>query len=104
MRGKDKIRDEVRAEWRASGKHNPDDVKALEREVDRRFHWERIVAEAEAYEREYGPVRIEFMAAPDDEICRRCWQMNGQSLSLDELKANPNLFGCRCAIVLPTEE
>lgn len=102
MRSKADIRTEVEAHFKEKGRKV--DARTFEREVDRRFHWERLVHEAEEYEKKYGPVRIEFMAAPDDEICKQCWELNGRSMTLDELKNHKNRMGCRCAIVLPVDE
>lgn len=102
MRSKADIRKDVEAHLKGKGRKL--DARTVEREVDRRYHWERLIHEAEEYEKKFGPVRIEFMAAPDDEVCRQCWEMNGQSMTLDELRKHKNRPGCRCAIVLPAEE
>ena len=102
MRTKDEIRKEVEVEFR--NRKNPVTARTVEKEVDRRFHWERLVEEAEEYQKKYGPVKIEFMATPDDEMCRTCWELNGKSMTLEDLKKHKNRLGCRCAIVLPENE
>jgi len=102
MRSKEAIRKEVEADFKGKGREVG--ARTFEREVDRRYHWERLIHEAEEYEKKYGPVKIEFMAAPDDEMCKQCWELNGQSITLDELKKRKNRPGCRCAIVLPDDE
>jgi hypothetical protein len=104
MRTKAEIRAALLDELKHAARLESMTHRWIEREIDRRFHWERIIEEAEAYERAYGAVKIEFIAAPDDEACKLCWQMNGKTMSLDELKSRKNLFGCRCAIVLPRED
>jgi hypothetical protein len=101
MRSKDVIRDEVTKEFETSGRNYS--VRDLEREVDRRFHWERLIEEAEEYQKRYGEVRIEFMASPDDTMCKRCWELNGQSISIEELKRHGDRYACRCGVVLPTD-
>lgn len=102
MRTKDEIRAEVEGELSRRGVKV--DARAVAYEIDRRFHWERLVAEAEAYREKYGDVRIEFMATPDNEICRSCWELNGRSFTLEELKKHKNHLGCRCGIVMPADD
>lgn len=104
MRSKAEIRAALLEELKHDARLESATPRWIVREVDRRFHWERIIEEAEAYEREFGPVTIEFIAAPDDEECRQCRKLNGQTMSLDQLKAQKNLLGCRCAIVLPEKD
>ena len=101
MRSKDDIRQEIRTEFETAGRKL--EVRTLEREVDRRFHWERLLEEAEEYQKKYGEVRIEFMAAPDDEMCRLCWELNGRSITLDQLKREGHRYACRCGIILPAD-
>lgn len=102
MRTKDEIRDELLRELETKGINLS--ILAIEYEVDARFHWERVISEAEDIERKYGSARIEFIATPDDVRCRQCFEMNGKSLTLDELKAQGSKLACRCAIVLPDHE
>ncbi|SYZ71856.1 hypothetical protein TRIP_C10055 [Candidatus Zixiibacteriota bacterium] len=104
MRSKREIRDEVIKELKDRGVFEKFTPIQIEREVDGRFHWERVIAEAEEEQKEHGEVRIEFIASPGDEFCRMCWEMNGKSLSLDELKKMKNKWACRCALVLPEKE
>jgi hypothetical protein len=102
MRTKDEIRSEVLSEL--SGRGARANARTIEYEVDRRYHWERLVAEAEEYQKKYGSARIEFMATPDNEICRSCWELNGRSFTLEELKQQKYRLGCRCGIVLPADD
>ncbi len=104
MRSKKEIREEVIKELQERGVLGEFNPLQIEREIDGRFHWERVIAEAEESQKEHGAVKIEFMASPGDEFCKLCWEMNGKSLTLEELKALKNKWACRCALVLPEEE
>jgi hypothetical protein len=44
------------------------------------------------------------MAVPDSDPCRACRQLNGKSISLDELKREGHRYSCRCGIVLPADD
>lgn len=99
MRSRAAIRNEVTREFDESGRMLT--TREIELEVDRRFHLERLIEEAEEYERRYGDVRIEFMATPDDEFCRRCRELNGRSITLQDLKRYGHKYACRCGLVLP---
>jgi hypothetical protein len=101
MRSRSAIRDEVARELANSGQ--APSARQIELEADRRFHLERLIEEAEEYERQYGDVRIEFMAAPDDEYCRRCRELNGRSITLEHLKRHGHKYACRCGLVLPPD-
>jgi hypothetical protein len=103
MRTKAEIREEVIRELQEKGILEKFTPLQIEREIDGRFHWERVIDEAEQGEKEHGAVRIEFIASPGDEYCRRCQEMNGQSLTVEELKNLKNKWACRCALVLPEE-
>jgi|WetSurMetagenome_2_1015567.scaffolds.fasta_scaffold792123_1 hypothetical protein len=104
MRSKMEIREEVIWELKEQNVLDKFTPLQIEREVDGRFHWERVIAEAEESQKEHGTVRIEFIASPGDDFCRKCWEMNGQSLTIDELKNLKNKWACRCALVLPDKE
>jgi len=102
MRTKDEIREELLGELKSKGVRLT--ARAIEYEVDARFHWGRVVAEAEEFQRKHGSVRIEFIAAPDDVFCRKCREMNGRSLTIEELKKLDNKWACRCAVVMPDDQ
>jgi len=104
MRSKKEIRTEVIEELKGRGILGQFTLLQIEREVDGRYHWERILAEAEEIRKENGAVKIEFIASPGDEYCQRCWEMNGKSLTLEELKNLKNKWACRCALVFPDKE
>jgi hypothetical protein len=104
MRSRDEIREEVIRQLAAISGFAANDPLGITREVDRRYHCERIVEEAEAYERTHGRVRIEFIAVPDDHLCARCRALDGQSISFEDFKKEAHIFSCRCAVVLPEEE
>jgi hypothetical protein len=103
MRPKKEIREELRKELKAKKMSGYINRRDLERLVDNRYHWERVIAEAEEYEREGRHVKVEFVASPGDEGCKLCWDMNGVSLTLEELKKLNNQAVCRCAIVVPED-
>ena len=102
MRTKNEIRDEINRELMVGGRPVLTQEQ-FEQQVDRRFHWERLVEEAQVYQAKQQPVRVEFVAAPGEEICDQCWAMNGMSFTLEEFSRMRNAFGCRCAVVLPDE-
>ncbi len=103
MRSKSEIREEVIRDLKTRGLFGQFSTMQIEREVDGRFHWERVIEEAEQSQKAHGQVKIEFIASPGDEYCRKCWEMNGKSLTLEELKKLQNKWACRCALVLPDE-
>ncbi len=103
MRTKNQIRKEIEARLEENGLSRYVTRRDLERKVDEQFHWERILEEAEEYERQGKRVRVEFIASPGDEGCRICWDMNGRSVSIAELKKLEIKPACRCAIVLPED-
>lgn len=104
MRSKKEIREEIIGELKSKNLLDRFSKLAIEYEVDGRFHWERIIAEAEEMQKEHGSVKIEFMASPGDEHCLLCRQMNGKSITLEELKTLDNKWACRCALVFPEKE
>lgn len=104
MRTKNQIREEIQKKLEEKGLTSYVSRRDLERKVDEQFHWERILAEAEDYHRQGKHVRVEFIASPGDEGCKICWDMNGRSLTLDELKKLEIKPACRCAIVLPEDD
>lgn len=104
MRLKKEIREELIQELKSRNILDQFSELDIEYEVDARYHWERVVSEAEEIQKEHGSVKIEFMASPGDEHCLLCWQMNGKSLSIDQLKKLDNKWACRCALVFPEKE
>jgi hypothetical protein len=104
MRSRDEIRDEVFRHLMIGPDAGSAIPLQISREVDRRYHCERILEEAEAIAREHRPVRIEFVAVPDDHLCRQCRILGGRSVSLEDFKKDRYTFSCRCAIVLPDDE
>jgi hypothetical protein len=104
MRTKNQIRKELEDRLKEKGLSQYVSRRDLERKVDEEFHWERILAEAKEYESQGKRVRVEFLASPGDEGCKICWDMNGRSLSIEELKKLQIKPACRCAIVLPEDD
>ncbi len=104
MRSRDEIRDEVLRQLLNGPEPVASNPLHISREVDRRYHCERILEEAEALSNESRRVRVEFIAVPDDHLCAQCARLGGRSVTLEEFRRNAALFSCRCAVVLPEEE